>query len=150
MGKELTTLTKDFGFDKLIFLGDIDIAWLRREHDFKPAKEALQYLINNKVGKRFNGALQVDITVLPTFIVQLSWLVRTNAVLPYVYFIDPEQSFIGTICQYGNLHFSTMNEATDIRFKNTISKTKFEFMTESICYNKFSKSGSIKGRQIAL
>lgn len=150
LGKELTALTKSFGFDKLIFLGDIDIAWLKRNIDFKQAKEALQYLADNKIGKRFNGALQVDLIQLSNFMVQLAWLVRTNAILPYVYCIDPDQNFIASICQYGNLHFSTLNELTDKVLVAEISKTKFEFMNEDNCYNKFEKTKAIKGIQITL
>ncbi len=150
LGKEITTLTKNFVSDKLIFLGDIDIAWLKRDIDFKPAKEALQYLADSKIGKRFNGVLQVDIIQLSSFTVQLAWLVRTNAILPYVYCIDPDQNFIASICQYGNLHFSTLNEVADKVFRTEISKTKFEFIKEPNCYNKFEKTNAIKGRQSTL
>ena len=150
LGTELTMLIKSFGYDKLIFIGDIDIPWLKREHDFKPAKEALQYLVDNKIGKRFNGALQVDTSQLPTFIIHLAWLVRTNAVLPYVHFVNPNQNLIGTVCQYGNLHFWTVDEKTDEIFKTKIIETKFEFMTDQTCYDKFSKTGAIKGRQLTL
>ena len=131
LGIELSALAKNLGFDKLIFLGDFDIPWLKREHDFAPAKKALQYLTDNKLGKRFNGALQVDTTELPTFIIHLAWLVRTNAVLPYVYFIDPGQHVIGTICQYGNMHFCTLNEAADKIFNEEILKTEFRFLNSS-------------------
>ena len=150
LGTELKRLAKSLGFDKLVFLCDLNIAWLKQEHDFKPAKEALKYLADNKVGKRFNGALQLDTTQLSEFIIHLSWLVRTNTLLPYVYFVDHDQNFLGTICQYGNLHFSTITKTADEKFKNVILETKFEFITDHICFDKFSKSGAIKGRQISL
>jgi hypothetical protein len=150
MGTAITDLTTHLGFDKLIFLGDEKTAWLYRNHDYKPAKEALQYLANNKIGKRFNGAIQVDNISLPVFIQQLCWLVRCNAVLPHIYFIDPEQNIIGNICQYGNLHISTRTKTADNHFKTAISKSKFEYLTDGNCYNRFSKSSTIKGRQIML
>jgi hypothetical protein len=147
LGTELTSLITNFGYDKLIFLGDEKTPWLYRDHDYKPAKEGLQYLKDNKIGKRFNGALQVDTTQLPTFIKHFAWLVRSNAVLPYIHFIDLGQNIIGDICQYGNLHISLKNKKVDTFFKEVISKSKFEYLTDGNCYNKFSKSSAIKGRQ---
>lgn len=148
LGIEITNLITNLGFDKLIFLGDVKTPWLYRSHDYKPAKEGLQYLVDNKIGRRFNGALQVDRIQLPTFIKHLAWLVRTNAVLPYVHFIDPEQNIIGDICQYGNLHIATKTKKADKQFKKVISTSRFEYLTDKNCYNKFSKSSAIKGRQI--
>jgi hypothetical protein len=149
LGTALTDLTTYMGFDKLIFLGDLDIAWLYRNHDFKPAKEGLNYLVENKIGKKFNGALQVDTTDLATFTKHLAWLIRSNAVLATVHFIDPGQNIIGTICQYGNLHIYTTDRKADKLFKEQITRTKLDYLTEN-CYNKFSKSSAIKGRQFSL
>ncbi len=149
LSSQIKHLAMHLKVDKLIFLGDSDIPWRKQNHDFKQAKEALQYLEDNKVGKKFNGALQVDTSGLPTFVKHLAWLVRTNAILPYVYFIDPKQNIIGTICQYGNLHIWTVNRLADKLLKEAISETLFEYLTEN-CYNKFSKSSAIKGRQITI
>jgi hypothetical protein len=148
LGIELTGLVTNLGYDKLIFLGDEKIPWLYRENDYKPAKDGLQYLKDNKIGKKFNGALQVDSIQLQIFIKHLAWLVRTNAVLPYIHFTDTGQNIIGNICQYGNLHISTKNKKVDFHFKEVIADSKFEYLTDENCYNKFSKSSVIKGRQI--
>lgn len=150
LGTEITKLTTYLGFDRLIFLGDLNIPWLYRNHDFKQAKEGLQYLADNKIGKRFNGALQVDTAQSATFIKHLAWLVRCNAVLSYVYFIDPGQNIIGTICQYGNLHIYTISKKAGKRLKELITQTEFEHVTDGNCYNKFSKNRAIKGRQITV
>jgi hypothetical protein len=150
LGTEIKRLTLNFGFDSLIFLGDVKIPWLYRDSDYKPAKEALQYLVDNKIGKRFEGALQVDTTQLPTFIKHLSWLVRCNTVLPYIHFTDKGQSLIGSICQYGNLHIDTLDKKADNILKTLVDKSKFEYLGDRNCYNKFSKTGAIKGRQISV
>src|SRR6478609_8768334 len=60
LGTELFKLTKQLGYDNLIFLGDAELAWLHQDNEYKPAQEAQQYLVDNKIGKRFNGALQVE------------------------------------------------------------------------------------------
>lgn len=148
LGTQLVSLVNNLGYDNCIFLGDKDIAWLRRFNTHENFQEALQYLIDNKINKRFNGALQVSIATIPTFIKHLAWLVRTNGILPYVHFVDPGQHIIGNICQYGNLHISTKNKRADKRFKDAITKSEFTYLTGGSCYNKFSKSGNIKDRKI--
>ena len=148
LAAELFSFANNFVFDKFTFLGDLDIAWLRRLNTYDSFKEALQYLVDNRVSKRFNGALQVDTTEISTFIKHLAWLVRTNGILPYVHFTDPGQNVTGNICQYGNLHISTKNKTADKKFKNVIFKSSFTYLTEKSCYNKFSKSNVIKRRTI--
>jgi hypothetical protein len=150
VGTELVTLTYGLDCDSLIFLGDENISWLHRYDTYENFQESLQYLADNKIGKRFNGALQVDITEIPTFTKHLAWLVRTNGILPYIHFVDPGQNIIGEICQYGNLHFSTMNKKSDNLFKELVSRSKFEFMSDTNCINKFSKSSRIKNRSIVV
>ena len=148
IGTELVKLIKGLGSDHLVFLGDDTTAWLRRLHTYESFQESLQYLVDNKIGRRFNGALQVETTEIPVFIKHLAWLVRTNGILPYIHFIDPEQNIIGGICQYGNLHFATKNKKADKVFHELISRSKFEFLADENCTNKFSKSSRLKGRTI--
>ncbi len=154
LGEELTSLIMKYGCDKLLFLGDLDIAWLHRVNYFKQlpddrhATEGFQYLRDNKIGKRFNGALEVDAGQLGGFIKHLAWLVRTNGILSYVHFIDPGQNFIGDICQYGNLHVYTFNEKADKQLKEIIEGSKFDYVKDLNCYNKFSKTGAIKERRM--
>jgi len=149
LGSELKKLTEEIGYDSLIFLGDSKLPWLYQDNEYKPAKEARQYLINNKLGKRFNGALQVNNSELLTFTKHLSWLTRCNATLPYIYFIDKGQNIIGNICKYGNLHLDTLNEKTDKLIRIVIGKSQFKYL-DSTCYNQFGKTSAITGRQIVL
>jgi len=146
LGSQLVLLAKNLGYDNFIFLGDENIPWLKRLNTYEAFQEALQYLVDNKITKRFDGALQVDATEIPIFIKNLAWLVRTNGILPYVHFVNTGQNIIGDICQYGNLHVSTKNQTSDKIFKDAITKSAFTYLTAGDCYNKFSKSGAIKGR----
>ena len=150
LGTQLTSLVKNFGYDQLIFLGDIDIPWLKQLNNHKGYQDALQYLVVNKIGKLFNGAIQVDITELPIFIKYLSLLVRLNGILPYIHFTDPGQNVVGNICQYGNVHISTKNKTCDKRFKEIVSKSQFIYLKDTTCTDRFSRSNSIKGRTIAV
>lgn len=145
---EIGKLVNNLGTDKLIFLGDTDIPWLRRYKEYHSFEEALQYLLDNKVGKRFNGAIEADLREIPVFIKHLAWLVRTNGVLPYVHFTDPEQTIIGSICQYGNLHISPKTKLADKVLKAAIEMSMFEYIDSNSCFNKFSKRNTFKERTI--
>ena len=150
LGTQLTSLIKGLGGQHLIFLGDENTSWLKRLDTYDKFQQSLQYFAENKIGKRFNGALQVEIPEMPAFIEHLAWLVRTNGILPYVHFIDPGQNIIGNICQYGNLHISTKTKRTDRNLKDVIVKSRFTYLTNINCSNKFSKSGAIKDRTITV
>jgi hypothetical protein len=150
LGTQLVSLAENLGYDNFIFLGDEDTAWLRRLKTYKSFQESLQYLVDNKINKRFNGALQVYKAEIPVFIKHLAWLIRSNGILPYVHFVDPGQNIIGNICQYGNLHISSKNKTADKDFRDAIAKSPFIYLTDTTCYNKFAKTGEIKGRVITV
>lgn len=133
LASELTKLAEALSASSLIFHGDIETPWLNQDNNYSPAKKAQDYLKSQKIGKRFNGALQVDYVELPTFVVHLSWLTRCNASLPYFYFTDPGQNILGQICQYGNLHLDTLNEQSDQILKYLVENNKFEFGDERSC-----------------
>jgi len=147
-GIEFTNLITELGIDSLIFLGDTETAWLYQQNDHPAVKKAEVYLKNKKIGKKFNGALQVDKIELPVFIKHLAWLVRCNGSLPYFYFTDSGQNILGNICQYGNMHLDILNEKTNRLLKTAVTKTEFEYMKGIQCYNKFGKTSAISGRKI--
>ncbi len=124
---EVVFLTTQLGFDQLVFLGDEDIPWLFRLGKYPTFDESLGYLADNKIGKRFNGALQVRLLELPIFIKHLASLVRTNGILPFVHFIDPGHNIIASICQDGHLHLSTANKKADMLVQTIIAKSNFEY-----------------------
>lgn len=150
LGIEVTKFAKALKADTLIFLGDTETPWLYQHNDYKPAREAQEYLTNKKIGKRFNGALQVDTSELPTFTKHLAWLTRCNAALPYFHFIDKGQSIIGSICKYGNLHLDTLNKQADKILKSFVDSSKFQYGDNNSCNNLFGKTSAISGRQIVV
>ena len=148
---ELSNLTKKMGLGSLIFLGDNKNYWLTKlslgRNDYKLLEYAIQYLLDNKVGKKFNGALEVDYEELKTFIKHFFCLVRCDASLPYFHFMDTGQNFVGSICQYGNLHLDTLNQKTDDHLKRALIESKFVNVQDRKCYSSFSKTSAIKTRQ---
>jgi hypothetical protein len=150
LGMELTNLAKKLQVEGLVFLGDTETPWLYQYNDYKPVKAAQEYLTANKVGKQFNGAIQMSIPDLPVFISHLAWLTRCNAALPYFYFIDAGQNILGNICKYGNLHLDTLNEQSDKLVSAFVDKSKFKYGDENSCYNWPGKTSAIRGRRIVV
>jgi len=150
LGEALKSLMNELHFEHLIFLGDTKLAWLCQDNDFKPVKEAMDYLTNNKIGKRFNGGIEVSRSEIPTFVKHLCWLTRSNASLPMIYFTDKNQNFIASICKYGNIHFETMNKDTDYALNTLIDKSPFNFLDKNNCYNQHGKTSAINSRKIII
>lgn len=148
LGTEVTRLAMALRSDTLLFLGDTEIPWQYQSNEYKPVKEAQEYLTSHKIGKRFNGALRADMEELPVFIKHLTWLTRCNASLPYFYFIDKDQSIIGEICQYGNLHLSILDKRTVKVFEQFMNTSRFIYGDNKSCFNRFGKKSAISGRRI--
>ncbi len=150
LGIELAAIMKMINVDTLIFLGDSKTSWLYQDNSYKPVKEALNFLVDNKVGKRFNGALLVDDKSLAVFVRHLSWLTRCNASLPNFHFSDNGQNFVGNICKYGNIHLDTLNKRSDKLIEAAIEKSKFELLSDNVCKNNFGATSAIPRRQIVI
>ena len=151
LASEFVKFMKLLGLKELIFLGDSTTEWLYRQNeydDYKPAKDAFDYLIVNKLSKSFNGGIVVSITELPIFFNHLFWLTRSNAVIPYVHFVNEQQTFVGSICQYGNIHLSVLDEEADNILQGFLKESLFSELEDQYCSNQFSKSSAIKGRKI--
>jgi len=147
IAKEISNLIQYLRAGSLVFLGDTETPWLYQQNDYKPAMSAFQYLSEKKVGRKFNGGFEIAVDELPIFIAHLFWLVRCNAALPIIHFLDKDQDFIGSICQYGNIHFFTLNKRSDARLQDALIKSPFTILQEEKCYDQFSKTGRIKGRE---
>ena len=147
LATEICNLITHLDSEYLIFLGDTKTAWLYQKNDYKPVAEAQKFFSDNKIGQKFNGALRVGKDSLITFLRHLSWMTRCNAALPYIYFTDKGQNIICTICQYGNLHLSFLNDKTESIIKEIRSASKLRLLTETTCFNRFGKTSRINGRQ---
>jgi hypothetical protein len=128
----LCEIASRLNYKHLVFLGDYKRPWLYQNNSYKPVKRAMQYLIANKVGKNFDGALFVDTADLSEFSKHLYWLVRCNAALPIFNFLDEEQNIVGSICHYGNIHLSTLNKRADKQLMAIIEKNDF-IIIKSAC-----------------
>ena len=128
-------LIHELGFDHLILIGDGDRPWLYRHQEntgkSKSITEAIEYFVASGVGKRFNGALLADTLELPKFFRHMYWLTSPNSALPIFHFMDKDENILGSICQYGVVHFYTLNNAADDLFSSVVSgKPTFIFSAE--------------------
>ncbi|MBS1623265.1 MAG: hypothetical protein JST83_04560 [Bacteroidetes bacterium] len=117
----LCTLLSHIGCHQLIFLGDSTSPWYRHSSS-KPAKLAIEYLKASRISKSFDGGIVIDLPEAKQFLKHVYWLTRTNTAVPIIYFMDQQQSFVGSICQYGNIHLSSLNKAADGPIQETIKK----------------------------
>jgi len=150
LGIKLQALIKAMGYPELIFMGDSTLPWLFRSSDYKPAKEAVDYLIANKLTKTFNGGLLLNTNEVGIFIKHLYWLVRTNTVLAYVHGIDAGQNIIVNVCQHGTIHFNTLNKKADDLFNKHFASPGFQFRVGNTCYSPWQNKPGIKGRSLAV
>jgi hypothetical protein len=102
MYKQFTFLVSYLGLNSLIFLGEYKMARLMQDNDYKPAKEALEYLKKQNIGIRFNGGIEVSAEDLQVISRHLFWLTRCNASLPSFLFLDMKRGTLGYIYKYGS------------------------------------------------
>ena len=130
LATEITSLFAKLNIDKLIFLGDTKYPWITKlsaeRTDYKLLTNALTYLTKNKIGRRFNGAIEVDISELFIFIQHFYIMTKCDASFAYFHFMDKGQNLIGYIHYSGDLRIDTLNKKSDTTFLKAIKTTKFQ------------------------
>jgi len=142
----LEKLAENMRIPSLVFLGDTGVPWLSQQNSYSPVKEAMQFLEAEKIGRQFNGGLQIKTENLHSFIPHLFWLVRCNAALPIFYFMNEEQTVLANFCQYGNIHFSVLAKKADALFNKALAQSGLQIFEGTYCYESFSKAGKVAGR----
>jgi hypothetical protein len=146
IGKGFVSLLRQMEIDRLIFLGDSDLPWIAHKNTHPPVKAAHDFLSQNGVGEKFNGAIMVGLNSLPAFIRIVGWLTRGNAFSQF-YSMDEKQTFFASICKYGNIHMDTLNKNIEDSLGPMISNTSLEILVDGHCHDSFSKTGRIPGRK---
>lgn len=144
VSKELSKLLNLLGYTTVSFLGDTTTPWLFRSYDYKPLASAHDFLLKNNISKKFNGAIAIDSLGMVEFFKHLFWLIRCNGIIFTLHFSDTNINIVGTICQYGNIHLSTLNKEADKLLHEKLQLTKFTITDKSKC------TGRIFGRTASL
>lgn len=130
LATEIAALFQKLNIDKLIFLGDTNCPWISKSSaertDVKSLIKAITYLTENKIGKRFNGAIEVDISELFVFVQHFYTITRCDAAFSNFHFMDKGQNIIGFIHYSGELRIDTLNKKTNDIFLDSIRTTKFQ------------------------
>jgi len=143
----LAKLIQDLSIDTLVFLGDRTTAWRYQENMYPPVQNALTFLKDQKVSKRFNGAFEVEGVNLSVFFTHLSWLQRCNATLPNIHFIDKQQNIIGEYCRYGNIHLGILNPQIEDSFQDALNESVLMIAENNKCVPLFRDLNGIRGRK---
>jgi hypothetical protein len=129
LGDELTKFVISCKFDRLIFLSDKDAPWITKlsagRTDYAPLTKAMQYFEQHKLGKKFNGGIEVSVDNLPEFFKHYSCIVKCDASFHAGFFSDIYQSFIGDLHYSGEIRFSLLKKKFEKTLDAAISKTKF-------------------------
>jgi hypothetical protein len=129
-----------------LFLLDYSTPWLYQENDFEPVQAAYKYLNSIGIDKEFVGGVLCSGDELKNFINHLFWLVRCNASLPECFFAGENTSFVLSICKHGILHLELYSEDEKTLIINYCKELGMIEAEE--CYDTFSDSNAIEGRQI--
>lgn len=127
---EFTKFVKECGFENLIFFGDKPTPWITKlsskRTDYASIIKAVQYFEDNKLGKKFNGGVQVSISELPEFIKHFYCITRSDSTFDVFYFSDPAQNILGFIHYSGDVLFQILIEEFESKFVKAIKKTAFK------------------------
>ena len=120
--------------------------WLGQQNDYKPVKKAMDYLKGIGTTDDFAGGFKANGTDLEKLSDNLFWIFRCNASLAYCFFSGIEKDFVGSICQYGNIHFHFYSETEMIQTKN--AALDLGMIEIEKCFENFSETGRIEGRRL--
>jgi hypothetical protein len=147
LANALTSFAKLMQSDELLFLGCGTTPWLYQEAKHKAAIRAVCFLTDNKINKRFNGAIVLKLPEQKEFIKHLFWLTRCHGSFPEVYFMDKQQQFVGNICRYGNIHLYLTEKTQEEQYLKAAAAAGFEFLETFPCTERF---GSNRARQLVV
>lgn len=141
-------LAEELNWQSVLFLLDYSTPWLYQKNNHKPVKKALDYLRKIGVTDTFIGGFKASGEDLRELIKNLFWIIRCNAALPDCCFSGVDTGFTADICKYGNIHFhfySAKDKRNITKAAKAIGMLKIK---DGQCFEKFSVTGAIKGRQI--
>lgn len=127
--KEIVSLLKKLNIEKMIFLSESNKPWISKftnsRKDYKPLTEAISYFRSINIDKLFNGAVQVEIADMITFLNHFYIITSADGGFHDFNFIDDNQNYLFYFHYSGDLRVIVLNEAANQKFLETIKETAF-------------------------
>lgn len=150
LGSRIRGLFQSMGWECLLLISDVKNPYLAQNNDYPPVEQARSELIAMGIKPDFTGGVIMDLTSLQRFFSHIFWIVRCNAMAPYMLFSAPNSATVGTLCKYGNIHFEVYDETEKKRFLEALKNNQFTLAEDNMCCEKFSETGKMEGRKIDL
>jgi len=150
LGDRVAGLFQSMGWDQLLLISDVKNPYLAQDNDYPPVEQARKKLIAMGMNLDFTGGIMMDLNSVQRFFSHIFWIVRCNAMAPYILFAAPGSATVGTLCKYGNIHFEVYDEAEKKRFLNALKNNQFTLAEDGMCWDTFSDTGIMEGRKIDL
>jgi hypothetical protein len=146
----IVELSNRLQWKAVIFLLDYSTPWLHQDNDYKPVKKALDYLKKIGTSTNFNGGFKASGQDLKELTTHLFWIIRCNAALPDCYFSGVDKDFTADICKYGNIHFHFYSDKDKLEIQRTAEEIGMIGIEDGQCFENFSETSAIDGRQIII
>lgn len=126
---EIITLLQFLKFKKIIFLGLFNKPWISKStsqrKDYKRLTKALKYFKENKIGKKFNGGVEISTENLNNFLYHYFTITRCDSGFFDYYFTDENENILFHLHYSGDLKILTLNNHADEEFKNVVKALNF-------------------------
>lgn len=126
------------------FMPEKKMPWVLHAPAYPPEVRAVDYFDHQKIGKRFDGALQVPLNELRQFIPHYFWLSRTQWFERF-WFTD-NRNIMGWICRHGGLHIEYLSQEALENVEPLFSKLGFHLVTD--CYTPWTGTSRVPGRRL--
>ncbi len=127
---EITRLVIACKIERLIFLSDKDGRWVTKlssnRTDYPPLIKAVAFFEKNKLGKNFNGGIEVAVEGLAEFLQHYYCVTRCDGSFHSGYFSNPAQSFIGGIHYSGEVQICVLKKKFLPVMEKALRQTKFK------------------------
>lgn len=133
---EICQMMALLGFDHLIFLGAINKPWIStftaNRRDSKSVLKTLQYFKKNKIGRQYNGGVQIEHNFYNKFLKHYYRLTRYDAGFSDYHFCDENENIIFYIHYSGEVKVMILNEKYIEKFNQCLDQLNLSFSTRYI------------------
>jgi len=150
IGGKIEALCHAMSRDVLLVLPVSATPFLVQENDYPPVERATAALIDMGLATDFPGGLVLQPSSAARVFGHLFWIVRCNASAPYIAFAAGGSSVVGTLCDYGNIHFDTYQATEKVQLADALTEVGFNIPPDGMCEEKFSDESAVEGRRMVL